>query len=129
MHKGLDSPHEKVEQQALVRWVRYQPLISQFIMKLDNEKKRTLIQGHQIKLSGLYPGASDLFLAFPTKRHHGLWIEVKRNKKYCKSEMEKPSWKAQVKFLETMKSVGYDGYIVYGWEHGVKIIEAYLLDG
>ncbi len=128
MYSNKDAPHERVEQRALVRWIRYQPKIRDFVVKLDNEGKRTLIQGHQIKLMGLCPGASDLFIAYPTKRYHGLWIEVKRNKKYCKSEMERTSWISQLKFLALMRSVGFAAHMAYGWEHGVEIIETYLSD-
>ncbi len=119
-------PLEYVEQEALVRWIKLHPMIGDFLVKMDNEGKRSFAQAHYTKLMGLCVGASDLFLAYPTKRHHGLWIEVKRNMKYPPSDMAKPSWKAQERFLQRMCSVGFAGFMVFGWEHGVKVIEAYL---
>jgi hypothetical protein len=75
---------------------------------------------------GLRPGASDIFIYYPTKSHPGLWLEVKRNKKYTKSERSTPTWIAQEKFIETVKSVGYAGFFCYGWVDGKEIIEHYL---
>lgn len=96
-------------------------------MKTNNEGKRSSIQGHRLKKMGLRPGVSDLCIYYPTKTYHGLWLEVKRNKKYTKSEQLTPSWVAQKKFLETVKSVGFAGDFCYGWVEGKEIIERYLL--
>ena len=76
---------------------------------------------------GLRPGASDLFIAWPTRTYHGLWLEVKRNKKYTMSERNTDTWKAQESFIEDMKSVGFAGEFCYGWIDGKRIIESYLL--
>jgi hypothetical protein len=117
---------ENQEQRALVRWIRMQPLIANCLVKLNNEGKRTEAQGWHLKLMGMMPGASDLFLAWPTIKFCGLWMEVKQNRTYPTSEREKESWKAQESFIGHMKEVGYDGYFVFGWEHGKEIVEAYL---
>jgi hypothetical protein len=119
-------PPEWEEQRALVRWIRLQPLIADHIVKLNNEGKRTLIQGHLLKLGGLCTGGSDLFLAYPSGIYHGLWLEMKRNKKYMPCEMRTPTWIGQLRFLDKMRSVGYAGHIVYGWEAGRQIILDYL---
>lgn len=97
------------------------------LVKLNNEGKRTEAQGWNLKLMGMEPGASDLFLAYPTSRHHGLWLEVKQARKYTPSEMAKPTWIAQEKFIERMISVGFAGAFCYGWQNGKRIIESYLL--
>ncbi len=117
---------ETQEQQALVKWLRLHPVLKDFFCKNDNEGKRTPQQGANLKRSGLRPGVSDIFIYYPSTSFHGLWIEMKRNKKYTKSEMNTPSWKAQELFIETVKSVGYEGKICYGWQDSVEIIERYL---
>jgi len=76
---------------------------------------------------GLKPGASDLFIYYPTRKYHGLFLEVKRNKKYTPSEMKTETWILQQEFLSSVKSVGYAGEVCYGVEDGVSIVEAYLL--
>lgn len=120
-------PSENQEQRALVKWLSYHPIVRNFYLKLNNEGKRTGQQGFNLKLMGLRPGASDLLIYYPTKTHHGLWLEMKRNKKYTKSEMSTDTWIAQEEFLKMVKSVGFAGEFCYGYEAAIKIIEAYLL--
>lgn len=84
------------------------------------------MQGLNLKRMGLRPGVSDIFIYYPTKTHHGLWLEIKRNKKYTQSERRSASWIAQEKFIETVKSVGFAGCFCYGWVDGKEIIERYL---
>jgi hypothetical protein len=76
---------------------------------------------------GLRSGVSDLFVAFPTGLYSGLFLELKRNKRYTPSEMKTPSWIAQQIFIDDMKSVGYEAKFCYGCEDGIRIIESYLL--
>lgn len=119
-------PKEHVEQAALVTWLRCHPKLKRFFQKIDNEGKRTPAQGFHAKRMGLRAGVSDLFISWPTKTHPGLWLEVKRNKKYTPSEMRTDTWVAQEEFLDDMRSVGYAGEFCYGWEDGKRIIERYL---
>ena len=116
------------EQKALVRWLSYHHKLKDFYCKLDNEGKRSPRLGANLKLLGLRPGASDLFIYYPCGSYHGLWLEVKRNKKYTASERSASSWIAQEKFLEIVKSVGFAGYFCYGFDEGKKIVESYLLN-
>jgi hypothetical protein len=117
---------ENQEQRALVKWIRTQRIFDGLLIKLNNEGKRSEGQGWNLKLMGMEPGAFDLFLAYPTKTYHGLWIEVKQNRKYSPSEMAKSSFSAQLKFGERMISVGFAAHFCYGWEDGKKIIEDYI---
>ncbi len=103
------------------------PILKDLYVKNDNEGKRTPAQGFQAKRMGLRPGASDLFIAYPTKSYSGLWLEVKRDKRYTPSEMATDSWIAQQVFIETMKRVGYQAQVCYGWVDGVRIITEYLI--
>ncbi len=127
MTSKTEIPTENQEQRAIVTWLNYHPIVRDYFFKTNNEGKRTEGQGWNLKLMGMRPGASDLFIYYPTKNHHGLFLEVKRNKKYTKSERNTPTWIAQEKFIETVKSVGFAGEFCYGFENGIKIIEDYLL--
>lgn len=118
---------ENQEQRALVKWLDYHPILKNYYCKNNNEGKRTDAQGWNLKRMGLRPGVSDLFIYYPTKTYHGLWLEVKRNKKYTTSSKCTATWIAQEWFIETVKSVGYAGFFCYGFEDGVHIIEEYLL--
>jgi len=121
-------PPERDEQRWLVNWLNYHPVLKDFFCKNNNEGKRTPRQGYDLKLQGLRTGVSDLFIYHPssTGKFPGLWLEIKRNKTYSKSERSTPTWIAQEKFIETVKSVGFAGEFCYGFADGVKIIEAYL---
>ena len=120
-------PTENQEQRALVKWLSYHPVLRNFYLKLNNEGKRSEAQGWNLKLMGLRPGASDLLIFYPTNQFHGLFLEVKRNRKYTPAEKLSPTWEAQTKFLEMVKSVGYEGKVCYGFIDGKHIIEQYLL--
>ncbi len=123
---ALQIPSEAQEQRALVKWLSYHLIVRDYFCKNNNEGKRTNEQGYDLKLLGLRPGVSDLLIYYPTKTYSGLFLEIKRNKKYTKSERSTATWIAQEKFLETVKSVGYQGHFCYGCEDGIEIITAYL---
>jgi len=126
MTKRIIIPTENQEQRWLVKWLSLHPQLKDFFCKNNNEGKRTEAQTWNLKLQGLRPGVSDLAIFYPTKKYHGLWLEVKRNMHYPPSARKGESWVNQVIWIEKMKSVGYHGDFCYGWEHGVKIIEEYL---
>lgn len=79
-----------------------------------------------VKMLGLKPGVSDLFIFYPTKTYHGLFLEMKRNKVYSKSERATSTWIAQESFLDNVKRVGYQGHFCYGWVEGKRLVEEYL---
>lgn len=118
--------NENQEQRAVVKWVRSHPIIAPYLLKLNNEGKRTESQGYHLKLMGMLPGASDLFLAYPAGGRHGLWLEMKCNKNYSPSQRQTNSWKAQEAFLTRMRAVGYQGTFCYGEKDAIKVIELYL---
>jgi hypothetical protein len=125
-----------MEQKALVKWLNLHPLLKNYFCKNDNEgPRKTIVRDDKVVPVGLYnamgmglrPGVSDIFIYWPTKTYHGLWLEVKRKKKYSPSEMNTDTWKAQEVFQMHVKSVGYMAEFCFGWEDGKRIIENYLL--
>jgi hypothetical protein len=126
MTRIVTAPREWEEQTALVDWLRIHPFLKNFFCKIDNEGKRTPAQGFHAKRMGLLPGVSDLFVFWPTKSYHGLWIELKRNKKYTPSERSKPSWKDQERFIEVVKKVGFQAHFCYGCKDAIQRIEEYI---
>jgi hypothetical protein len=127
--KIVKVPSEAQEQRWLVKWIKSNWKIRKFVIKTNNEGKRTVIQGRNLKLMGMRAGASDLFLAYPNKTQTkaGLWLEVKRNMRYPPSAKKTDTWLAEEEFIEDMQNVGFAGNFCYGWEDGKKIIETYLL--
>lgn len=103
------------------------PTVYKHVVKIDNEGKRT-IGGHILaKKMGLHTGASDLFIAWPTKTHPGLWLEIKKDGwRGAYGKKEKLHLESQIRFLDTMKAAGYAGHLVVGVDEGIKAIRTYL---
>jgi hypothetical protein len=118
---------ERDEQMALVRWLDYHPILKNHYCKMHNEGKRSPLEGRNLKLLGLRPGVSDLFIFYPFQGLHGLWLEMKQNRNYTPSEKRTRTWVAQENFVETVKKLGFSAHFCYGCEDAIKIINAYLL--
>jgi len=130
MEKKIKIPCalEYVEQMALVTWLKHHRILKDYVIKIDNEGKRTPRQGVFAKQMGMHPGASDIFIAYPSPNgiFAGLFLEMKRNKQYTPSERQKPSFLAQSEFISTMRGVGYCASFCYGFEDAVRIVENYM---
>lgn len=126
--KKLAIPTENQEQRWLVKWLYLHPILSKYFCKNTNEGKRTVGQGHHLKLMGLRPGVVDLFIYYPNRSRTkaGLWLEVKRNMYYPPSARKSDTWIAQEIFIENVKTVGFGGEFCYGFMDGKEIIERYL---
>lgn len=119
-------PTEYQEQKTLIEWIQLHPLLKDITIHIPNEYDGGAIRGRHRKLIGVLSGVADIFIPFPTKSHHGLWIELKRNRHYTPSEMAKPSFKNQLVFIERMKKLGYAAQICYGCAEAIETINAYM---
>ena len=113
-----NDPTEHQGQAALIFWGKFHPIVAEYLFAIPNGGKRTIWAGKKLKDEGLMPGASDLFLSYPSKRFHGYYIEMKR-------KGEKPN-KDQLYFLEKMRKVGYAGAWFDDWELARDSIIDYL---
>lgn len=127
--KKLSVLTENQEQRLLVKWLINHPQLSDFFCKINNEGRRTAAQTWNLKLLGLRPGVSDLFIPYPSqsRKFAGLWLEVKRDMKYPLSAQKSESWRQQIIWIERMKNIGFHAEMCYGWLNGKEIIERYLL--
>jgi hypothetical protein len=92
--------------------------ISDFLVKIPNEGKRSWFIGKVMKKEGLKKGVSDLFLALPRREKCGLWIEVKS--KYGKLTNEQSTW------LELMYKLNYGIAVINSVDEGIQAIKDYL---
>lgn len=123
----MTTPEQKT-QLATIQWLNAQhPEVSKFVIKIDNEGKRT-IGGHILaKKMGLHKGASDLFIAWPSKSLHGLWVELKPDLwKGVYGKKAKMHLECQMDFIEKMRSKGYGAELAIGVDNAIKIIDSYL---
>lgn len=113
------NPTESQEAKWLMEWARLHPICSKYLIKISNEGRRSPREGCRFRLEGLKAGVSDYFLAYPTSRHHGLWIELKRRSKSNVTEQ-------QLWWLTAMQKHNYEAKICYGWEESRETILQYL---
>lgn len=111
---------EKSEHSALIKWISYHPILKDLAVHIPNEGKRHPILGANLKRLGMRKGVSDIFIPYPTSSYHGLWIELKREKKY-RIEKEQKEW------IDKMNELGYYATFAFGWIEAKNIIEFYLV--
>lgn len=110
---------EAEETIALIDWAKHHPILQDIIVHIPNEAKRTPQLGRYLKRIGMRAGVSDILIPYPTQKYHGLWIEMKRKKKYTIKD-EQRYW------IDKMNQLGYLAVIALGFDDAKKIIEDYL---
>lgn len=90
-------------------------------MLAGNAKQRARLM-NALKAQGLRTGASDLVIAVPRGRFHGLYLEMKRETKYRVSE-------DQEEFLDRMSDAGYRAAVAPGYNTAVQIVSEYMALG
>lgn len=113
-------------QVTFLDWIRLiYPQLYPYVIKINNEGVRSKILTHVLKQMGLHPKASDLFIAWPTKRFPGFWLELKREN-YTFPESDREHWEGQMNFLMDMVKVGYAGAMCGGFDECCQALEIYL---
>lgn len=119
---------EQNTQLAVVKWLELQyPQVHQHLVMINNDGKRTA-GGHVLaRKMGLHKGASDIFLAWPTEKYHGLWVELKKDKwKGAYGIKEKRHHEFQSHFIEKMKLIGYQAAFAVGVDEAIRVITEYM---
>ena len=100
-----------------VKWFRMQyPKLT--IFSVPNGGKRNALTATILKREGALAGVADLFLMYPSKTYHGLFIEMKIGKG-VQSE-------AQKEFEKQCKLFGYKYELCYTFDDFVRIIQSYF---
>lgn len=109
---------ERDEQIKLFNWMHQHSLLKDLAFSIPNEGKRSLIMGKLYKRMGLRSGTPDIFIPYPTKTYHGLFIELKygRNK----------ATPAQEAFIKRLREQGYAAEIIWGADDAISFIINYL---
>jgi hypothetical protein len=127
--------YEDKEQEAVIQWAEMThapsvggPMLSDYLVAIPNEGKRSGRTGNAMKRRGLRPGASDLFLAIPAGTMHGLWIEMKKQRQHFRSRSEAESAYSQDQrdFHDAMSRKGYATAVAYGAGEAIETIRTYL---
>lgn len=92
-----------------------------FLYAVPNGGKRNIKTAADLKAEGVKAGVPDISLPYPTSRHHGLYIEMKREKGGRVSDKQK-------EWLEYLNSVGYLAVVCKGFEEAKDCILQYLAE-
>lgn len=114
---------ERFEMIAIMEWIGLHPNVMPYVIHIPNEGKRSFYEGKMLKKMGLRKGVSDLFIAIPKARYHGLWIEHKArrsNGKFGTPTVE------QLLFIEQMNHQGYYATVTQGIDDAINTLKWYL---
>jgi len=75
---------------------------------------------NKMKREGWKKGVPDLFIAVPNEEYHGLFIEMKDDKKSCKPSLE------QVQYINELNSNGYCAQVCWGADDAIELIRQYM---
>ena len=110
---------ESILQRQCVRWFRLQyPKLADLLYAIPNGGMRSKTEAAIMKAEGVVPGIPDLFLAVPTKKFHGLYIEMK--------SQEGKLTEKQCQMTDKLAGQGYDVVICNNFDLFQTIITIYL---
>lgn len=117
-------PSEFEEQKALINWWREIGCIEyhlpqHLLFAIPNGGSRHPGEAQRLKESGVLAGVPDLFFAVGFMGRHGLFIEMKRQKRGCVS-------KSQTDMMYYLEKSCYACWVCYGAQQAIQIIQNYL---
>ena len=117
----LDGWSEAEEQEALMNWAsmsrgKYPQLF--WLFHIPNGGTRHPAEALHLKRMGVKPGVPDLFLPFPVKPYHGLWIEMKSERGRATS--------LQKEWIEQLRKFGYAAFVCMGFKSAQDCLLQYL---
>jgi hypothetical protein len=106
---------EMQECKAYWQWAQTVPILRDYLFKIVNEGKRSVIYGHQLKLIGMRKGLPDYHLPVANNNWNGFWLEMKiRNKSEKSLPEEQKIW------VEKLREIKHYASFAYGWEDASK---------
>ena len=104
---------------TFLEWLHYQYRhIREVTFSIPNGSRRGIREGKRLKDEGMKAGVPDLFLAFPTARHSGMFIEFKK-------PGNKPT-PSQIDMMQKLTATGYFCTICYSWLEASLQLKWYL---
>lgn len=107
--------YEAYEQRKVIEYCRLRNIV---FFSVPNGGRRGKREAYFLKLEGCSPGVPDLCFPIPTKKYHGLFIELKHGK-------NKPT-KYQLQWLDYLNKAGYLAVICYDHEAAIKALNNYI---
>ena len=116
------QPSEHQEQVRVIHFWRHAckvyNLPENALFAIPNGGRRDVIEASHLKAEGVRSGIPDLFLAAPSGKMHGLFIEMK-------SMIGKAS-PEQIAFISYAQSQDYVAFVAHGSDQAIAMIKDYL---
>lgn len=119
---GSYEPLEAEEQRALFEWAGYmsrQYPELRYMYHVPNGGRRNAREAALLRAEGVKKGVPDIVLPVARGEHHGLYIELKRQKSGSLSREQKA-------YLDFLHRQGYRAVMCRGWRQAANVIQAYL---
>lgn len=107
---------EESEQIAVVEWCELYRIP---VVHIPNEGKRSQAYGLKLRRLGMRRGFPDLFVPDARGGFHGLFIEMKKDKKSTVSRDQK-------KWIDYLSRMGYKALVCYGSDEAIRTIKQYF---
>jgi hypothetical protein len=119
---ALAPPTESQEQQMLFKWAQLQtgkyPELK-LLFHVPNGGSRKKSEAGRFKAEGVKAGVPDICLPVARGNYHGLYVELKRQKRSTTSDVQK-DW------IQDLSAQGYFAVVCKGWEKAAEAIIQYL---
>ena len=112
------TPLEAEEQEEFAAWCNSKGFLWAHI---PNERKATVRVLGELERQGMKKGFPDNFIAEPSGKWHGLFIELKRAKKSLSHKSPE-----QRKWIKALNEKGYKAAFCYGAEEAKRVVLEYL---
>ena len=112
------AQNELKVQIAVVKWLKLQYPNVLYCASAGG-MRTSLAVAKKMKASGYVKGFPDLGIFKPTYKHHGLFIELKADKKSYPT-------KEQKEWIENLKAVGYHAVVCKGFDSAIEEITKYF---
>ncbi len=121
------SGSEGANQKALMAWaalnVGKYPVLK-LLFHIPNGGSRNIREAVELKAQGVKAGVPDLMLPCANGQWHGLFIELKIEKR--RKEKNGGTSDEQIEWMLALAARGYFVKVCYGWIEAKETIEAYL---
>ena len=112
------AQNELKVQIAVVNWIKYN-FPEMLYCASAGGMRTTLSVAKKMKASGYVKGVPDLQLMQPTNKHHGMFIELKADKRSYAT-------KEQKEWIAKLNNRGYYAVICKGFDDAIEQITGYL---
>lgn len=107
-----DSEH--IEQCKVIAFCENYPQLHN-VFAIPNGGKRNIVTAMKMQAEGVRSGVPDLYVALPTAKYHGLFIEMKKVKGGVVSENQK-DW------INRLNNAGYKAVVCKGHMEAINVI-------